>query len=176
MKKLTWMTAVAALALAGCGSRSSDETTTNQTDAEASTDYSAAEAPAEEAASEVLDEEPAAEEENLQAKMKHHAECVIAIQYATGFIENATRGVAPTAKALDGAQKMQNRLDVHIQGIKEALIAANKIGEDYGKNLAQYGNQVQQDVKDAVLKADEKDRELRSLELMNLGIGADCEA
>ena len=108
--------------------------------------------------------------------MKHHAECVIAIQYAKGFIENATRGVAPTAKALDGAQKMQNRLDVHIQGIKEALIAANKIGEDYEKNLAQYGDQVQQDVKDAVLKADEKDRELRSLELMNLGIGADCEA
>ena len=52
----------------------------------------------------------------------------------------------------------------------------NKIGEDYGKNLAQYGDQVQQDVKDAVLKADEKDRELRSMELMNLGIGADCEA
>jgi hypothetical protein len=52
MKKLTWMTAVAALALAGCGSSSSDKATTNQTDAEGSIDYSAAEAPAEEAASE----------------------------------------------------------------------------------------------------------------------------
>lgn len=36
---------VALLALAGCGSGSSDNATTNQTDAEASTDYSAAEAP-----------------------------------------------------------------------------------------------------------------------------------
>ena len=113
--------------------------------------------------------------DSLKAKMKHHAECVIAIQYATGFIQDATRDVAPTTESLAGEQKMQNRLDAHIQGIKSALIAANDIGESFAKDLAKYGDQVQEDTKNTVLKSDQKDRELRSLELMNLGIGDDCE-
>jgi hypothetical protein len=54
MRNPTILAALALLALAGCGSGSSDKTATNQTDAEASTDYSAAEAPAEEPAAKPL--------------------------------------------------------------------------------------------------------------------------